>query len=100
MLGFLGVIATKLLDLKFTARQCPETLAKNHVPPINLRIICSYFQLNQEAFTLQQYWHKVASFGGFIGRKSDGNPGWQTLWKGTLRLLDMVSGAESIKNCG
>ncbi|HEX4068953.1 MAG TPA: IS4 family transposase, partial [Candidatus Babeliales bacterium] len=43
---------------------------------------------------------KVASLGGFIGRKSDGDPGWQTLWRGLLRLFDMISGAELIKNCG
>jgi hypothetical protein len=31
--------------------------------------------------------------GGFIGRKSDGEPGWQTIWKGYKRLQDMLLGA-------
>jgi hypothetical protein len=100
ILGFLGVIATKLLELKFISRRNPNDLAKNHVPLINLQIICSHFRLQSDLITVQQYWYKVASLGGFIGRKSDGDPGWQTLWKGLLRLFDMVSGAELIKSCG
>jgi hypothetical protein len=100
ILGFLGVIATKLLALKFASRHDPHDLAKNHIPSIDLQILCSYFHLDIEAITLQTYWRKVASLGGFIGRKSDGDPGWQTLWKGLHRLFDMISGAELIKNCG
>lgn len=100
LLGFLGIIATKLLELKFIARRDSDDLAKNHISQIDLQIICSHFRLKKEEVTLQQYWHKVASLGGFIGRKSDGEPGWQTLWRGLLRLFDMISGAELIKNCG
>ena len=100
MLGFLGIVATRLLELKFIARRDPNNLAKNHIPPIDLQIICSHFRLQKDHITLQQYWHKVAALGGFIGRKSDGDAGWQTLWKGSLRLFDMISGAELIKNCG
>jgi hypothetical protein len=35
----------------------------------------------------------IARLGGFIGRKSDGSPGWQTLWRGWNRLQDMCWGA-------
>lgn len=100
IIGFLSIIAIKLLELKFIARNSPNELAKKYVAAINLQIICSHFKLEQASITLQQYWHRIAQLGGFIGRKSDGDPGWQTLWKGQLRLLDMISGAESIKNCG
>ncbi|MBU1644563.1 MAG: hypothetical protein KJ598_05395, partial [Nanoarchaeota archaeon] len=34
--------------------------------------------------------------GGFLNRKSDGNPGWQTLWKGQLQLFWMVEGAKAL----
>lgn len=37
---------------------------------------------------------------GFLGRKSDGNPGWQTIWKGWLRIQDMLEGIAMVKNCG
>jgi hypothetical protein len=32
----------------------------------------------------------VASLGGFLGRKSDGEPGTQTLWLGLQRLDDIT----------
>lgn len=32
----------------------------------------------------------VASLGGFLGRKSDGEPGTQTLWLGLQRLNDIT----------
>ncbi|WP_448287985.1 IS4 family transposase [Phormidesmis priestleyi] len=41
---------------------------------------------------MAQFWQAVARLGGFIGRKSDGQPGWQTLWRGWLRLQDLAWG--------
>jgi hypothetical protein len=38
--------------------------------------------------------------GGFLARKSDGNPGWQTIWKGWLRIQDMLAGMDMAKRCG
>lgn len=32
----------------------------------------------------------IASLGGFLGRKSDKEPGTTTLWRGLQRLYDMV----------
>ena len=40
----------------------------------------------------------VARVGGFIGRKSDGEPGWQTIWRGWQRLMWMCQGANLIKS--
>ncbi len=37
-----------------------------------------------------------ARLGGFLGRKSDGLSGWQTLWRGWLRLQDMCWAADFI----
>ena len=41
--------------------------------------------------TLPEAIHRVASLGGFLGRKSDGQPGTQTLWLGLQRLDDIVT---------
>lgn len=49
---------------------------KNPIPPVNPPSL--------RAFTLM-----VATLGGFLGRKSDGNPGTQTLWRGLQRLDDI-----------
>ena len=100
LLGFLGIIATKLLEIKFLAKLNPSLLASQFADPIPLKIICARFKYSESTITTQEFWHGVARLGGFIGRKSDGEPGWQTLWNGWLRLIDMISGAESIRKCG
>ncbi|HJX17324.1 MAG TPA: IS4 family transposase, partial [Acidiferrobacterales bacterium] len=41
--------------------------------------------------TLREAIRRVASLGGFLGRKSDGEPGTQTLWIGLQRLDDIVT---------
>lgn len=46
----------------------------------------------QQPPTLQQAIRMIASLGGFIGRKSDGQPGTQTLWRGIQRLIDITTG--------
>jgi hypothetical protein len=100
LVGLMCVIATKLLALKYLARDKNDVLAKDYVSLFPLKIICHLFNFDQESITVKQFWHKVASLGGFIGRKSDGDPGWQTLWKGWLRLLDMQNGAKILETCG
>lgn len=41
--------------------------------------------------TLRHAIHLVAALGGFLGRKSDGEPGTQTLWLGLARLKDLTA---------
>ena len=36
----------------------------------------------------------VARVGGFLARKHDGLPGWQTIWRGWQRLMWMCEGVE------
>ena len=36
--------------------------------------------------------------GGFLGRKSDGDPGWITLWRGWEKLATLVRGAKLAQN--
>ena len=46
--------------------------------------------------TIREFFHGVARLGGFIGRKSDGDPGWQTLWRGWEKLQDLCWGLETL----
>ena len=41
--------------------------------------------------TLREMIRSVATLGGFLGRKGDGEPGTQTLWLGLQRLDDIVA---------
>ncbi|MBI5383619.1 MAG: hypothetical protein HZA90_09945, partial [Verrucomicrobia bacterium] len=35
-----------------------------------------------------------ARLGGFLARKQDGLPGWQTIWRGWQRLMWMSEGVQ------
>lgn len=41
--------------------------------------------------TLREAIHMVAGLGGFLGRKGDGEPGTQTIWRGLQRLDDITA---------
>jgi hypothetical protein len=47
---------------------------------------------NAAVLSLREAVRLVARLGGFLGRKSDGEPGAMTLWRGLLRLRAMVDG--------
>jgi Transposase DNA-binding/Transposase DDE domain len=90
ILAFLAIVAVRLLQLRCLARSQPMQPATEHVDPTMLGLVATKFKLNPTAMTLKTFWHSVAHLGGFLARKSDGDPGWQTLWKGWLRLQDMA----------
>ena len=46
----------------------------------------------QSLKTARDFVRVVAELGGFLGRQGDGEPGWQTLWRGYQRLQDIVLG--------
>ena len=92
-LGIAGIIAIKLLKIRDLMRTNPNELASKTVDRLSLKIIQNYHKINKE-LTIKEYYILVAKMGGFLNRKSDGNPGWQTLWKGQLQLFWMVEGAK------
>lgn len=40
-----------------------------------------------DTLSVKNFWINLAKLGGFIGRRGDGDPGWQTLWEGWKCLL-------------
>lgn len=47
--------------------------------------------------TLREMIHLVASYGGFLGRKGDGEPGIKTLWQGLERCNDIVNSIQAVR---
>lgn len=92
LFGLIGVIATQLLAMRELCRLSPERKAHEVVPKQWIIIIERYLRVKLE--TVRDFWRSVARLGGFIGRKSDGEPGWQTIWIGYARLRDMSLGAD------
>lgn len=92
LLGFLGIVATKLLASKEFCRLQPMQPAIKVVSKEMIIVVTRYFKISRQGLTAGEFWRLVARLGGFLARKSDGDPGWQTTWKGFMRLQDMMLG--------
>lgn len=91
LIGILGIIAILMLQLRNMAREDIKTPASEFVDKSAIKIISKRYN-QPEDMSVREFLRSVARLGGFLGRKSDGEPGWQTIWKGWLRLLDMLFG--------
>ena len=97
LLAVLALVAVRLLNTKLLARACPqEALAPDQVSQNALKILENKVGKPKEGWTQSTFWIAVARLGGFIGRKSDGLPGWQNIWRGWQRLLWMNEGLETL----
>jgi hypothetical protein len=96
MLGIMVVVAARLLALKQQALKSPQARAVEQVGELQVRLLKAQRNLPTPTgdMTVYQFWREVAKLGGFLGRKSDGEPGWQTLWRGWQQLQTMVRGAQ------
>jgi hypothetical protein len=104
LLGFLAIVAVRLLQLRTVARTAPDTPASQVVEPELLEIVVRFRGGSANPMTADQFWRAVAGLGGFLGRQGDGDPGWQTLWRGWQRLQDLCWGLQQFpvpgKECG
>ena len=91
LFGMIAVIATQLLAIREYCRLSPTTPVEEKIHKHWITIVERYLKVKLK--TVRDFWHALARMGGFIGRKSDGEPGWQTIWKGYKRLQDMLLGA-------
>lgn len=85
-IGIATAVAARLLQLKFDARLTPDRPAIQCVDPELLQTLARLIKTKADRLTLRRFTHEVAKLGGFIGRKSDGDPGWKTLWYGWQQL--------------
>jgi len=97
--GLAGVVAVRLLQMKSLARTNPEVPAQRIVPRMWLQML----KLARKNLTrvhdlkIGQFYREVAKLGGFLGRKSDGDPGWITIWRGWEKLNAYVFVASKLK---
>jgi hypothetical protein len=91
LVAMLSILAVRLLALRSLARRDPEQPAHRHIDPrmIQLLVLRLGLGVTPEELTIGQFWRSVARLGGFLARKSDGEPGWITLWRGWLQLQTM-----------
>lgn len=100
VMGFVSVVAVRLLQLKSIARTDPEQPARTVVPPLWLEVLQKLRNSVGRPWTVRDFYRHLAGLGGFLGRKCDGEPGWITIWRGFEQLVPALRYAERTKKCG
>lgn len=99
LVAILAIVALRLLNTKHLARARPdEPVNVKEFGPEALELLAKKFGQPKGGWTQRELIRAMARLGGFIGRRSDGEPGWQTIWRGWHRLMYMVQGAELIQS--
>jgi hypothetical protein len=99
LIAVLAVVAVRLLATKFLARSRPESFeAVEDFSPLGLAILERKVGRPKRGWTNQSLLIAIARIGGFLARKHDGLPGWQTIWRGWHRLMWMCEGIETLND--
>lgn len=84
--------AATAANLDVTSEQ-PSTL-QAAVPRPWILVVSHLAKWAPDQLTPRIFWRTIARRGGFLGRKHDGQPGWQTIWKGWSKVRSLVDGFE------
>jgi len=99
LVAVLGIVAVRLLNTKWLARTRPDEPVDPRVfGAVLLALLAAQFGEPQGGWTHRTVLVAVARVGGFLARRGDGLPGWQTIWRGWNRLLWMSQGFEILTN--
>lgn len=89
-LGIDMVVAWRIYHLTMLGRETPELPCTVFFKDIEWKALCCYVKktpkVPQKPPSLREAMFMVGAIGGHLGRKSDGFPGTQTLWRGLQRL--------------
>jgi Transposase DNA-binding/Transposase Tn5 dimerisation domain len=93
LIALISVIGVRLLQLKTITRKNPDQPAKARVPGSWLKALKALRpRLKTTTLTVYEFFRELAKLGGFLGRKHDGEPGWQTIWRGYQKLQGILLG--------
>jgi len=89
------VVAWRVFHLVHLGRQTPDAPCTVYFEEDQWKALLCFTEQNPvppaTPPTLRQAMRRVARLGGFLARKSDGEPGAQTLWLGLQRLDDITT---------
>jgi len=96
-----SVVAVRLLRLRDQA-ELPERAAEPATQWFDVLWVLVVSKLAQHpdpsTLTVQQFYQTIAKQGGWLARRGDGRPGWQTLWRGWQKIAAYVTGIELISS--
>jgi transposase-like protein/transposase Tn5 family protein len=96
-IALLSVVAVRMLQLRWARESCPDAPASAVASPEEIEA-AQAARPGKPIRTVKQFVDRVAGLGGYLGRKCDGPPGWQTLWRGWQRLADILLGCQIAKH--
>lgn len=89
-LGIDMVVAWRIYHLTMLGREAPELPCTVFFKDVEWKALCCYAKKTpvppQQPPSLRKAMFMVGAIGGHLGRKGDGFPGTQTLWRGLQRL--------------
>lgn len=89
-LAILSVVAVRVFQLRTALDHEPESQAETVATAEEVTVLSEAWGESVE--TVKDFVRGVARLGGFLGRKHDGDPGVETLWRGYHRLQDFIVG--------
>ena len=96
------MVSWRIAHLMRMGRNCPDLAARLLFDPEEVQAVylLSQQRLPESPPRLNDVIRLIAGLGGFLGRKSDGEPGAKTLWIGLQRLVDFIAGMHAArKSC-
>jgi hypothetical protein len=101
LVAVLAIVAVRLLNAKWLARaRGEEAVDEVCFGPEALVILAAMYGQPKAGWTHRSALVAVARLGGFLARRHDGLPGWQTIWRGWQRLIWMCQGLAIMKSKG
>jgi Domain of unknown function (DUF4338)/Transposase DNA-binding/Transposase Tn5 dimerisation domain len=89
------VVGWRIFHLAKLGREIPDVPCTVYFEETEWKALVAYVRQTPvspvQPPTLREAIRMVASLGGFLGRKGDGEPGTQTLWLGLQRLDDLAA---------
>lgn len=91
-----SVVAWRILHMTKLSREEPEMDVSAVASKQEVTVLENWLRAKREKQTdissVRDFVRAVALLGGFMGRKSDGEPGTKVLWQGLKRLEDLLIG--------
>ncbi len=100
-LALFSIIGVRLMYIGYLARAQPELPAREvfsalEIEALHLRMTKEIPTLPKPT-TLRETVRLIGKLGGHLGRKCDGEPGVTVLWRGWMRLYEVVTAVLLIK---
>lgn len=105
-LALYSILAWRLLALTYRARSDPHASASEVLEEAEWKTLVLMRRRGKakpaelKPPSLREAIREIASFGGFLGRKGDGEPGAKSLWIGLRRLADFTLAFQTLRDVG